>query len=237
MHKFNLRWSLWALVLLCLGTIPAAAAPFASPHAVDWIAPNFKFHTGEAISRLRLHYTTIGEPAGQPVLIVHGTGGSAASLLDPGFGGELFGTGQPLDARKYFIILPDALGSGLSAKPSDGLRTAFPRYNYDDMVLAQYRVVTEALGIRHLRVVMGNSMGGMHSWLWGVTYPGFMDALVPMASQPTEMAGRNWMMRRLLVESIRLDPAWNHGNYTTQPPSLRIFNAMFNTATSGGTLG
>jgi homoserine O-acetyltransferase len=157
-------------------------------------------------------------------------------MLNSAFGGELFGPGQPLDARKYFIILPDALGAGRSERPSLGLRAKFPSYDYSDMVQAQYRLVTEALGIRHLRLVLGNSMGGMHTWLWGVTYPGFADALVPMASQPTEMASRNWMMRRMMIESIRQDPAYQGGDYTAPPPSLRLANVMFGIATSGGTL-
>jgi homoserine O-acetyltransferase len=168
--------------------------------------------------------------------VLHGTAGSARSLLTPAFGGQLFGPGQPLDASRYFVIIPDALGAGRSAKPSDGLRAAFPRYNYDDMVLAQYRLVTEGLGIRRLRLVLGNSMGGMHAWLWGVTYPEMMDGIVPMAAQPTEMSGRNWMMRRLLVETIRRDPAYAGGNYTSQPPSLGIANVVYGTGTNGGTL-
>ena len=138
-------------------------------------------------------------------------------MLTPAFAGELFGAGQPLDATKYFIILPDAIGAGKSTKPSDGLRAKFPRYNYDDMVAAQYRLVTEGLGIKHLRLVIGNSMGGMQTWMWGAAYPDFMDALVPMASQPTEMSSRNWMMRRMIIDAVRNDPDWNNGNYTTQP--------------------
>lgn len=156
-------------------------------------------------------------------------------MLTPGFAGELFGPGQVLDARTYFIILPDALGAGKSAKPSDGLRAKFPHYDYDDMVLAQYRLMTEGLGIHHLRLVIGNSMGGMQTWIWGVAHPEFMDALVPMASQPTEMSSRNWMMRRLLVEAIRQDPGYDDGNYVTQPRAFRIANAMFGIATNGGT--
>lgn len=152
------------------------------------------------------------------------------------FGGELFGPGQPLDASKYYIIATDGIGVGQSSKPSDGLRARFPQYNYDDMVQAQYRLVTEGLGVKHLRLVIGNSMGGMQTWLWGQNWPQMMDALVPMASQPTEMASRNWMMRRLLVESIKQDPAWEQGNYRQQPPSLRLANALFATGTSGGTL-
>jgi len=170
------------------------------------------------------------------VLALHGTYGSGDSMLTPAFAGTLFGAGQPLDATRYFIILPDAIGSGRSAKPSDGLRTKFPVYDYGDMVNGQYRVVTEALGIRHLRLVIGNSMGGMQTWMWGEVHPEMMDALVPMASQPTEMSARNWMMRRMLVESIRQDPAYQGGNYTTQPASLRLANVMFGIATSGGTL-
>ena len=201
--------------VLSLIAFAAMAADYPAPKEGDWIARDFRFHTGEVMPELRLHYTTVGEPSGEPVLILHGTTGSGASMLTPAFAGELFGPGQPLDASKYFIILPDALGAGKSSKPSDGLRAKFPRYNYDDMVAAQYRLVTEGLGVRHLRLVLGNSMGGMHTWMWGVNYPDFMDALVPMASQPTEMSGRNWMMRRLLIDTIRNDPDWNNGNYTT----------------------
>src|SRR6185295_3677028 len=146
-----------------------------------------RFHSGDVMPELRLHYRTVGEPSGEPVLVLHGTSQSSASLLSPTFAGELFGPGQPLDASKYFIILPDSIGHGKSAKPSDGLRTKFPVYNYDDMVAAQYKLVTEGLGIRHVRLILGYSMGGMHSWIWGVNHPDFMDALVPMASQSTEM--------------------------------------------------
>jgi homoserine O-acetyltransferase len=224
------------LVLSLLLLVRAESASYPAPREADWTARDFKFHTGETLPELKLHYTTIGNPTGKPVLILHGTGGSGTGMLTPGFAGELFGPGQPLDAAEYFIILPDTLGAGKSAKPSDGLRAKFPRYNYDDMVLAQYRLVTEGLGIRHLRLVLGNSMGGMHTWIWGTAYPDFMDALVPMASQPTEMSSRNWMMRRLLVETIRQDPTYDGGNYTSQPPSLRIANVMFGVATSGGTL-
>jgi homoserine O-acetyltransferase/O-succinyltransferase len=178
----------------------------------------------------------VGEPTGQPVLILHGTTGSGAGMLSPGFAGELFGPGQPLDASKYYIVMPDAIGHGRSAKPSDGLRARFPLYNYDDMVDAQYRLVTEGLGLRHLRLVLGNSMGGMHTWIWGVKHPEFVDALVPMASQPSEMSSRNWMMRRLITDSIRNDPAWNGGNYSAQPRSAQMASVFYGIATSGGTL-
>ena len=211
-------------------TIPA-------PKQGDWIARDFKFHTGETMPELRLHYTTVGEPTGQPVLVLHGSGGSAASMLTPAFAGELFGPGQPLDAAKYYIIIPDGIGHGKSSKPSDGMKTAFPKYDYDDMVDAQYRLVTEGLGVKHLRLVIGNSMGGMHTWLWGVKYPQFMDALVPMASQPTEMAARNWMLRRMMIETIRNDPDYNGGNYTSQPRMMKYAITAYGIAIGGGTLG
>src|ERR1700758_5535848 len=176
-----------------LVSVTAMAADYPAPKQGDWVAKDFKFHTGETMPELKLHYTTVGAPTGQPVLVLHGSGGSAASMLTPAFAGEMFGPGQPLDAGKYYIIIPDGIGHGKSVKPSDGLKTAFPKYDYVDMVDAQYRLLTEGLGIRHLRLVIGNSMGGMHSWIWGERYPSFMDTLVPMASQPTEMAGGNRM--------------------------------------------
>jgi homoserine O-acetyltransferase len=221
---------------LALTSFTAAAADYPAPKQGDWIAKDFKFHTGETLPELRLHYTTIGEPTGQPVLVLHGSGGSAVNMLTPGFAGELFGAGQPLDASKYYIIIPDSLGHGKSSKPSDGMKTAFPKYDYRDMVDAQYRLVKEGLGIRHLRLVIGNSMGGMHTWIWGGRYPTFMDALVPMASQPTEMAARNWMLRRMMLETIRNDPDYNGGKYTTQPRIMKYAIAAFGIATSGGTL-
>ena len=214
----------------------AGAQVYPAPKEGDWIARDFRFHTGEVMPELRIHYKTVGEPSGEPVLILHGTTGSGTSMLSPGLAGELFGPGQPLDASKYFIILPDAIGHGKSAKPSDGLRAKFPPYNYDDMVVAQYRLVTEGLGLHHLRMVLGFSMGGMHAWVWGVKYPDFMDTLVPMASQPVEVSSRNWMMRRLIVDSIRNDPDWNNGNYTAQPRSARVASVFYGIATNGGTL-
>jgi homoserine O-acetyltransferase len=225
-----------ALAAFVLHAPAALAAGYPAPQQSDWIAHEFRFHTGEVMPELRLHYTTVGAPTGQPVLIIHGTAGSGTGMLSPAFAGELFGPGQPLDARKYFIILPDTLGAGKSSKPSDGLRGKFPHYDYDDMVLAEYRLVTEGLGIHHLRLVLGNSMGGMHTWLWGVTYPGFVDALAPMASQPTAMAARNWMLRKLMIETVRQDPAYDDGNYTQQPRSLRYAAVFYATATNGGTL-
>ena len=223
-------------LILAFIAVPAIAADYPPPKTGDWVAKDFKFHTGEVMPELRLAYTTVGDPSGQPVLVLHGTTGSATSMLTPAFAGELFGAGQPLDATKYYIIIPDSIGHGKSSKPSDGLRAKFPRYNYADMVDAQYRLVKEGLGINHVRLVIGNSMGGMHTWLWGVKYPDFMDALAPMASQPTAMASRNWMMRRLIIDSIRNDPDWKDGNYTTQPKAFRTAAVFFNLATNGGTL-
>jgi homoserine O-acetyltransferase len=223
-----------AMTLAALST--ASAADYPAPKQSEWIAHDFKFHTGEVMPALKLAYTTIGKPAGEPVLVLHGTGGSAAAMLTPAFAGELFGPGQPLDASKYFIIIPDVVGHGKSSKPSAGLKTQFPHYNYADMVDAQHRLLTEHLGIKHLRLVIGNSMGGMETWLWGEKYPGFMDALVPMASQPTAMSSRNWMLRRMMIESIRNDPDCNNGNYTKQPNALKYASIFFSIATSGGTL-
>ena len=232
-------WNVWtgfAGALLMLSGA-ALAADYPVPKQGDWVVPEFRFHTGEILKNLKIHYTTIGEPTGQPVILLHGTYGSAANFLTADFAGELFGAGQPLDASKYYLIIPDAIGSGKSTKPSDGLKAKFPKYNYDDMVEAQYRLVTEGLGVKHARLVIGNSMGGMQAWLWAGTHPDFMDITVPMASQPTEMAGRNWAMRRMLVESVRTDPDWRNGDYTEQPKLFRFATAMFGLATSGGTLG
>ena len=214
----------------------AMAADYPSPKQGDFIARDFKFHGGETIAELKLHYTTVGEPSGQPVLVLHGSGGSAASMLTPTFAGELFGAGQPLDAGKYYIVIPDGLGHGKSSKPSDGAKTAFPNYDYDDMVEAQYRLVREGLGIKHQRLVIGNSMGGMHAWLWAEKYPDMMDAVVPMASQPTAMAARNWILRRMMIETIRNDPDYNNGDYTSQPRMMKYAVAAYGFASSGGTL-
>jgi homoserine O-acetyltransferase/O-succinyltransferase len=219
-----------------LAAFGAAAADYPAPKQGEWTARDFKFHTGEVMPQLRLHYTTVGEPSGIPVVVLHGTGGSANSMLSPAFAGTLFGAGQPLDAAKYYIIIPDSIGHGKSTKPSDGLKAKFPQYDYADMVDAQHRLLSEGLGLRHVRLIIGNSMGGMHAWLWGEKYPGYMDALVPMASQPTAMASRNWMLRRMLIESIRRDPGYENGNYTAQPQSLKIASTFFGIATAGGTL-
>ena len=217
--------------LLFLLTSPQASPP--PPAESDFVIRNFRFTSGETLPDLRLHYRTYGTPrkdasgvVRNAVLIMHGTGGTGAQFTGRGFAGELFGAGQPLDAAKYFLILPDDIGHGRSSKPSDGLRAKFPHYGYIDMVEAEYRLVTEGLGVNHLRLVMGTSMGGMHTWLWGERYPDFMDALMPLASLPTQIAGRNRAWRRVVIDAIRHDPEWKNGNYTTQPQSLRTAAEM-----------
>jgi homoserine O-acetyltransferase/O-succinyltransferase len=228
-----LPWAVWGLVCI-LTALPGLAADYPAPQEGSWVVRDFRFHTGEVLPELRLHYTTVGAPTGEPVLILHGTTQAGATMLTPAFAGELLGPGQALDASRYYIILPDAIGHGKSSKPSDGLRASFPPYNYDDMVSAQYRLVTEHLSVRHLRLVLGFSMGGMHTWLWAQKYPDFMDIAVPMASLPTEMSGRNWMTRRLIIDSIRNDPEWMNGNYTTQPRSAQFASVFYGIATNGG---
>ena len=238
MQGFAIKWSrsfVSGLLALSCGALWAADYP--APKEGNWVIKNFRFNTGEVLPELKLHYLTVGEPTGEPVLILHGTGGSGKGMLNPGFAGELFGPGQPLDAARHYIILPDAIGAGGSSKPSDGLRMAFPKYNYEDMVRAQHQLVKEHLGVKHLKLVLGNSMGGMHTWQWGTLYPDDMSYLVPMASMPTEVAGRNWMTRRMLMDVIKLDPEWNQGNYTRQPRSLQIAQVYFSLATLGGNQG
>jgi homoserine O-acetyltransferase len=231
MPAFTRRLALLAALLLAT---PVLAQP--APREGSWTARDFRFHDGQVLPEVKLGYITIGEPSNPAVLVLHGTAGSARAMMTPAFAGQLFGPGQPLDASRHYIIIPDALGAGNSSKPSDGLGPRFPRYNYADMVQAHHRLVTEGLNIRRLRLVIGNSMGGMHAWLWGTMYPDMMDAIVPMASQPTQMSARNWMMRRLMIETIRRDPAYREGHYTTQPPSLGIANVFYATGTNGGTL-
>jgi homoserine O-acetyltransferase len=231
MPVFTRRLALLAALLLAT---PVLAQP--APREGSWTARDFRFHDGQVLPEVKLGYITIGEPSNPAVLVLHGTAGSARAMMTPAFAGQLFGPGQPLDASRHYIIIPDALGAGNSSKPSDGLGPRFPRYNYADMVQAHHRLVTEGLNIRRLRLVIGNSMGGMHAWLWGTMYPDMMDAIVPMASQPTQMSARNWMMRRLMIETIRRDPAYREGHYTTQPPSLGIANVFYATGTNGGTL-
>ena len=221
---------------LSLAAAPVTAQDHPAPVEGTFVIEDFEFHTGETIPEMVVHYRTLGDPEGEPVLIVHGTTGTGEDFLDEGFAGALFGPGQALDAQEHYIILPDAIGGGGSSKPSDGMRAEFPRYDYADMVEAQHALLTEHLGVDHLRLVMGNSMGGMVTWVWGATHPDFMDALVPMASLPGPMSGRNWMMRRMVIDAVRTDPEWNGGNYEEQPPKLREQTAWFGIATTNGNL-
>lgn len=198
-----------------------------------FVIRDFSFASGEVLSELRLHYRTIGQPkrdssgiVRNAVLVLHGTGGDGSNFVREGRGGEqfaaeLFGPGQPLDAQRYFIVLPDGIGHGRSSKPSDGLRAGFPRYGYRDMIEAQRRLLVEGLGVDHLRLILGTSMGGMHAWLWGEMHPDFMDALLPLASLPTQISGRNRMWRRIVIDSIRGDPEWLDGHYETPPRGLK----------------
>ncbi len=224
---------LTSLVLAVFLPDLSGAADYPAPNEGDFILRDFKFTSCETLPELRLHYRTLGKAVKDAqgvtqnaVLIMHGTTGSGAQFIRPEFAGELFGPGQPLDAAKYFIILPDDIGHGKSSKPSDGMHAKFPRYGYRDMVEAEYRLLADGLGVNHARLVMGTSMGGMHTWLWGEIHPGFMDALLPLASLPAEISGRNRAWRRIIIDAIRNDPAWEGGEYKTQPPSLRTAAAM-----------
>lgn len=194
------------------------------PVSGDFVIDNFRFRSGETLPKLKLHYTTLGTARRGPnghivnaVMIIHGTGGSGQQFLQPHFAGELFGPGQPLDTSRYFVILPDDIGHGHSSKPSDGLRASFPHYDYDDMVAAQHELLTEGLGTDHLRLIMGTSMGCMQSFMWGENYPDFADALMPLACLPVQIAGRNRMWRKMLMDAIRDDPSWDNGNYVKEP--------------------
>lgn len=210
--------------------VPAAA----QQRDGSWSIKDFRFGSGETLAELKIHYLTLGSPTNPAVLVLHGTGGAAEGMLAPAFGGALFGPGQPLDASRYFIVIPDAIGAGRSSKPSDGLRMRFPAYDYTDMVRAQHRLLTEHLGVKHLKLVLGNSMGGMLTWVWGETYPDFMDVLVPLASQPTQVAGRNWIGRRMVIDMIKADPMWNGGDYQSQPPAFARAMTYFGLMTAGG---
>jgi homoserine O-acetyltransferase/O-succinyltransferase len=230
MHKKARRLLLLSLGFFCLPFMTSLAqgpAPlsFSDQTEGDFKIKDFPFQSGEkTLAELNLHYTTIGKPVRDnsgktinAVLIMHGTTGSGANFLSQLFAGNLFGSGQLLDAAKYYIILPDGIGHGKSSKPSGGLHMKFPKYTYDDMVLADYRLLTEHLGVNHLRLCMGTSMGAMHTWVWGYTYPDFMDALMPLASLPVAIAGRNRMLRKMAIEAVESDPAWKNGEYTAVP--------------------
>jgi homoserine O-acetyltransferase/O-succinyltransferase len=220
-------------LIVLLAASGARAADYPAPIEGDYTLKDFHFTSGATLPELRIHYRTLGQPrkdakgiVRNAVLIVHGTGGTGKQFIRDEFAGELFGAGQLLDATKYFIVLPDGIGHGQSSKPSDGLRAKFPNYGYTDMVEANYRLLTEGLGVNHLRLAMGTSMGGMQSWVIGERHPDFMDALMPLASLPTQIAGRNRIWRKTVIDAIRNDPAWMDGNYTTQPPSLRVAGAL-----------
>ena len=216
-----------------LVALAALAADYPAPKEASGSRATSASTPAKSCRSCKLNYRTVGAPTGEPVLVLHGTAGSGASMLTPAFAGELFGPGQPLDASRYYIIIPDTLGHGKSSKPSDGLRTKFPKYNYDDMVDAHYRLLTEHLNVQPCAVI-GNSMGGMETWIFAVKYPDFMDVAVPMACLPTEMSSRNWMLRRLITDSISNDPDWKDGQYTQQPKSARFASVFFGIATSGG---
>ena len=224
------KLSILLVALACARTSPAQ---YPTPAQGDFVLKNFRFTSGEMLPELRVHYRTLGKPARDAqgvvrnaVLIMHGTGGSGDSLINPVFAGQLFGSGGLLDAHRYFLILPDGIGHGQSSKPSDGLRGHFPHYGYVDMIEAQYQLLTQGLGVNHLRLAMGTSMGAMHTWLWGERHPDFMDALMPLASLPTQISGRNRVWRRIVIDAIRNDPEWRGGNYSTQPQSLRVAEEM-----------
>lgn len=213
----------------------AARAQLPEPRSETWIIRDFRFHDGSVLPEMKVHYLTLGDPKNLAVLVLHGTGGDAAGLLNPAFGGVLFGPGGALDARRWFIVLPDAIGHGDSSKPSDGLRMKFPPYDYADMIEAQHRLLAERLGVKHLALVTGNSMGGMLSWQWAEQYPGFMDAIAPLASSPAAMAARNWIFRRMVIDVIQADPAWQGGNYTAEPKGLTLGLTYFGLLSAGGT--
>jgi homoserine O-acetyltransferase len=215
------------LPVALLVSLPIAGSSVPTPASADFVLKNFEFKSGETLPELRIHYRTYGLPRrdsrgsiANAVLLLHGTTGSGAQFVTENFAGILFGPGQLLDAASWYVILPDGIGHGRSSKPSDGLRGRFPRYDYDDMVDAQHRLLTEGLGVKHLRLVIGTSMGGMHAWVWGERYPGFMDGLVPLASVPTQIAGRNRVLRKMILDDIRNDPEWKNGDYERQPRGL-----------------
>src|SRR4051794_39435007 len=216
------------LLLLLVVPLPLRAAEYPEPTSADHVIRDFRFASGETLPELRIHYRTLGSPrrgedgtVNNAVLVLHGTTGSGANFIRPEFAGELFGEGQPLDATRFYLILPDGIGHGDSSKPSDGLHARFPKYGYRDMIEAQHRLLNGGLKVDPLRLVLGTSMGGMHAWLWGELPPEFMDALMPLASLPTQISGRNRVWRRVISDAIRNDPAWEHGDYRAQPPSVR----------------
>lgn len=228
-----MRTSIAVHALVLLSALSVAAADYPAPVEADAVFKNFHFQSGESLPELRIHYKTVGKPhkngrgeIDNAVLILHGTTGSGGQFIRPEFSGELFGPGQPLDASKYFIVLPDGIGHGKSSRPSEGMHAHFPHYGYRDMVEAEHRLMAEALGVKRLRLVMGTSMGGMHTWLWGENYPDQVEALMPLASLPTQISGRNRAWRRVVIDAICDDPEWHSGDYQKQPQSLRTAGEM-----------
>lgn len=220
-----------------MGFLPAWTGAQPAPAQGVWIAQNFRFHEGTVMPELKLAYTTLGDPQNPAIVVLHGTNGSGTGMLNPAFGGQLFGAGQAFDASKYFIVLPDSIGAGRSSKPSNGMAARFPAYNYGDMVRGVHLLLTEGLRLSKVRLIIGNSMGGMHTWMMGYMYPDFADVLIPMASMPIDMSGRNWMTRRLIIDSIRNDPDYQGGFYQTQPKSAQFASVMYAIATNGGANG
>ncbi|MES2177385.1 MAG: alpha/beta fold hydrolase [Gemmatimonadota bacterium] len=228
-----MRRHLAALILTVSSTLSAQNARPTVGVEGDYVIRNFKFASGETLPELKLHFRTIGQPkrdatgvVRNAVLIMHGTGGAGTQFLGAVFANDLYGAGQPLDTTRYYLILRDGIGHGLSSRPSEGLHARFPHYSYDDMVEADHRLLTERLGVAHLRLVMGTSMGGMHSWVWAERYPDFMDGAVPLASVPVQIAGRNRMIRKMAMDDIRNDPEWKNGEYTSQPSGLRAASQL-----------
>jgi homoserine O-acetyltransferase/O-succinyltransferase len=237
-NAFHLKKAQFPSLVLSLGCLLAAIAPtraaeYPAAQQADYVLKDFHFNSGETLPELKLHYRFIGTPqtnaqgvTTNAVLIMHGTTGTGGQFTVAGFGGVLFGPGQLLDATKYFLLMPDDIGHGQSSRPSEGLHAKFPKYGYRDMITAQYKMLTEGLKVNHLRLVMGTSMGGMHTWLWGEMYPDYIDALMPLASVPTQIYGRNRMWRRIVIDEIRNDPTWENGEYTSTPRSMKTVAAM-----------
>lgn len=228
------KFALVAIPFICVSSSWAQSSP-PSPKQGDYVSRNFRFKSGETLAELRTHYATFGAPVRDAsgrvtnaVLLLHGTSGAGDQFLAPQFSGVLFGPGQLLDITRYYIILPDNIGHGKSTKPSDGMHAHFPQYDYDDMIAAQHELLEKGLGVNHLRLILGTSMGCMQSWMWGETYPDFMDALMPLACQPVPITGRNRLWRKLVIDGIRDDPDWKNGDYTTEPTdALKTAGEMF----------
>jgi homoserine O-acetyltransferase/O-succinyltransferase len=223
-----------AIPALLGAVLSCSGASYPPVQQADYVIHDFHFKDGESLPELRIHYRFLGTPVRDAqghvtnaVLILHGTTGNGGNFIRPEFAGQLFGAGQLLDATTHFLVMPDGIGHGKSSKPSDGLHMKFPHYGYRDMIEAQYELLTQGLKVDHMRLIMGTSMGGMHSWLWGEIHPDFMDALMPLASLPTEMSGRNRMWRRIIIDAIHDDPEWKNGEYQGEPQSLKTVGEVF----------